>query len=815
MTVQATVGERILAHLSFFARFRDEYECPLDVTQEGIGRSVGISRAHAALELKRLKAAGKVEERVAHVRGARTRRKVYFPTATGLERARRLRAHLKEAPVPMEGEVVPGTEAVVRLKERGLREVEAIQVLLAGETVRPPVPPSTPETGVFVGREAEVGRLRAWLAGDGAPLACILGVAGIGKTTLAARAAAESRGVAWHRVVPGETLPALHHEIAALLEGLGRPRLRAYLRNGGRDPVEVRGLLAEDLRDGLLVLDDVHESEEADAFVASLWRGNGSPKVLLTARRRPRCYDQGDVAARGGVVEIELGGLSRREAGALLRAQGVREEGIDGNRVYEATRGHPLALRLVAARGPEEGLRDLGRYVLETVLGDLDANLLAAVLQAAVHRKPFSPDALPSLAAFRALRRRGLVQGDGDGYVVHALIRDALVALVGADARRDAHGLAARHHAGRGDVLEAIFHHEAAGETAAVRSLLVDHGMALIEAGRAAEVLDHVRRLPPAADSEGLHLLRAAALEDLARYEEAGEAFRDLEETSSPRVAVQAAIHLGRIRSKLGRYDAATKAFRDAARRAREAEDAVGEATAWRGEAIVLRKMGRLEEADSLLREAIAVFRKAGEAEELGRSTMERGVVALERKRYGDAADAFRHVLAIVPPESRDAARALNNLGIAVAEEQDPEEAARLFEEAARTAEAIGELRAAAFAYSNAADNHLRRGDAAHAEAACRRALAFAARLQDPIVASAAHANLGSVFAHREDWQEAKAHLERSIDALRDLRSPRRLAARYREMARLYEAMGDPGRSRRWTTKAERLLSEGAPPRRA
>src|SRR3989442_6967240 len=80
---QVTVGERILVHLSWYLRFSDAFECPRETTQEGIAKALGISRAHAALELKRLGASARVEERRAHATRGRTPRKAYFLTAGG------------------------------------------------------------------------------------------------------------------------------------------------------------------------------------------------------------------------------------------------------------------------------------------------------------------------------------------------------------------------------------------------------------------------------------------------------------------------------------------------------------------------------------------------------------------------------------------------------------------------------------------------------------------------------------------------------------------------------------------------------------
>src|SRR5207245_3374688 len=97
-----TVGERILVHLSGFLRHAESYECPVDMTQDGIATALSLSRAHVALELKRLKSTGKVQERMAHVANARSRRKEYELTPAGHEISRRTRgyaARLTVAPV--------------------------------------------------------------------------------------------------------------------------------------------------------------------------------------------------------------------------------------------------------------------------------------------------------------------------------------------------------------------------------------------------------------------------------------------------------------------------------------------------------------------------------------------------------------------------------------------------------------------------------------------------------------------------------------------------------------------------------------------
>src|SRR5207249_3184685 len=116
--------ERILVHLSGFLRHAESYECPVDMTQDWIATALSLSRAHVALELKRLKSTGKVQERMAHVANARSRRKVYELTPAGQEISRRMREHARartiELSAPEGRRTVLGAEAIDAMPHGGL-----------------------------------------------------------------------------------------------------------------------------------------------------------------------------------------------------------------------------------------------------------------------------------------------------------------------------------------------------------------------------------------------------------------------------------------------------------------------------------------------------------------------------------------------------------------------------------------------------------------------------------------------------------------------------------------------------------------------
>lgn len=74
-----------------YSRHQEDFDVPLDVSQDGIALALRISRAHAAIELKKLKESEEVWERLAHIKRGKTKRKVYFLTPKGEIKSDRIR----------------------------------------------------------------------------------------------------------------------------------------------------------------------------------------------------------------------------------------------------------------------------------------------------------------------------------------------------------------------------------------------------------------------------------------------------------------------------------------------------------------------------------------------------------------------------------------------------------------------------------------------------------------------------------------------------------------------------------------------------
>jgi len=100
----ATIRERALLHLYRFTDMTpsETFNVPFDLTQDGIASVLGISRAHASLELKKLKELGKVDDWQAHIKGSGTKRRVYYLLPDGVAEAETLKKRFEASGIAVE-----------------------------------------------------------------------------------------------------------------------------------------------------------------------------------------------------------------------------------------------------------------------------------------------------------------------------------------------------------------------------------------------------------------------------------------------------------------------------------------------------------------------------------------------------------------------------------------------------------------------------------------------------------------------------------------------------------------------------------------
>jgi LuxR family maltose regulon positive regulatory protein len=352
-------------------------------------------------------------------------------------------------------------------------------------------------------------------------VALVCAPAGSGKTVLVRLWVAERiPATAWVTVDRGERDAQRFwiHVIEALADAAGDDvveRVSAAPRFAGALAVERLLTQLERLEDPLdLVIDDLHEldSEEALGWLETLLtRMPPKLRVLLATREEPT-LGLHRLRLAGALTEVRGSDLrfSLDETRAVLGASGITLSDASLNSLHERTEGWPAGVRLAtislaAHPDPERFVsefsgseRTVAGYLLTEVLERQPPEIRALLLRTSILERVSGPlaDVLTGRAGAEATLQR---LEDQNAFVTsldaartwfryHHLFADLLrleLRHLSPETIPALHGAAAAWHERNGDVIEAIRHHQAAGDLAAAARLLVDNYLRLTMDGRA------------------------------------------------------------------------------------------------------------------------------------------------------------------------------------------------------------------------------------------------------------------------------------------------------------------------------------------
>jgi len=526
VAINLTLGMRILLHLSAFDPSREGYDLPPDVTQQGIADVLCVRQSDVSRALSRMKHDGQVEERSSSIGPGRTGRKqrlkVYFLSARGLEMARVLASRIQETAVTLP----PGAEGesprTIRIRDLnqalgtthsllGLADLVSPDGTIAASPAarKPEQAPPIPEPAQgFVGRDRELSILAEKARSGPETVLVVVGVAGVGKTTLARKliAGLRDRPCFYFQVRGWASSGRLLQSLRDFLFRHGRRRLAGLLHKSGPPQLKnVVDALGRDLEGlgALLVLDDFHESDGqpelghlARELLELLPRLLPPCRLVLFSRTAPGLYDRRHTQVRQLVWEMPLGGLDEKSALELARRSGVTGGTLES--VFRTTRGHPLSILLLKGAPPDAGAPgDAGRFIQEEVIGKLPPGERAMLQQLSVLRRPEGSEMILGISddplgfdALSALVSRSLVVLDSARYEVHEMVREAACGRTPAQARRAIHARAAELYLRTGGIdtgAEAVFHFFKSGEPERAARLLLSLGGELIAAGELEE----------------------------------------------------------------------------------------------------------------------------------------------------------------------------------------------------------------------------------------------------------------------------------------------------------------------------------------
>lgn len=343
---------------------------------------------------------------------------------------------------------------------------------VAPPTPHPPIPysPSStphqdwgeaPTAAAFYGRQSEQGSLRRWLSEDRHRLVVVLGMGGMGKTTLVAkvtRAVAERFDFLFWRSLLNA--PPFSDILRQMLQFLSHQQLTQLPESIG----EQVSLLFEQLRRHrcLLALDNLESILEAGQagqyrpgyegygqLIERMAQSDHQSCLILTSRERPR-----------GVARLEedlttvrvltLAGLAVEAGQELLHTRGLEDGAHLAAGIVARYSGNPLALKLVARTIEELFDGDVAAFLSdETLIFDdirsvldqqfarlspLERDLLvwlaiereAVSLQRLIENLVHAPARRDLFETLRSLQRRSLLERTETGFILQNVVTEYL-----------------------------------------------------------------------------------------------------------------------------------------------------------------------------------------------------------------------------------------------------------------------------------------------------------------------------------------------------------------------------------------------------
>lgn len=498
-----TVAEKILYHLSMFIKTEDRYEVPFSITQDGIAQSSGISRAHAAIELKKLRETNLITEKLSHVKRAKSRRKVYFLTGEGKSRASKIVEHVKSGSV----------EAGIDLARINQNDGPAKKL----KRHRTPIP----EPRHFFGREKELLLLKQLEEGDDFDLILIMGLGGIGKTSLLSRSAKESKSsVFWFSCNEWETELSLLKALAEFFEEADNNRLSNYLRADRIDPGEIGYILGEAFSENrrTLILDDVDNAPRLFPTISMIIENLGPNKLFMSAESRPGFLTE--ISGNGrSIKEVMIDCIDRSAAIELLKIRDITGE--NAAQLADMTGYHPLMLQLVPADDKKSARMELSNFVEKKFLKGLSSKDMAIVEKCSVFRKPFTDNYLPRDE--RGILRIPIFYHISGKSAIHKMVRNIILDQIPDTERCEYHSRAADYFLAEETWSERLHHLIKAGRYFEAEMLIHYHSEELLEMESPNNLLEEIELIPPKISRyvSSLRLLSARALSLRGDEEEA------------------------------------------------------------------------------------------------------------------------------------------------------------------------------------------------------------------------------------------------------------------------------------------------------
>jgi len=717
--------DRIILHLSkYSSRELRDYSSPQEITQEGIGRAIGIGRNNVPREVNKLIEEDLVTFKKVRVNGFRNKRTVYFLTAKGIEEANKIKNKIKTLYITVVD--FSGERRSVMLKditkEIGIDFITAalnltkdkvldLSELLNNRNPAVHIIDLDMKIKNFYGRRDELLRLKEWL-NSRKKIFIITGISGIGKTTLVNKFVKEhmgDRNLIWVQIDEWITNIDLVMKLANFFRKLGKYDLERYLKSAlmGFEK-EIRWeniyyLLKKSLRNEVLIFDGMeHAKPEVKGLISrivSMINDISEFRVILIGTEVSRIVPSNKMVL---TESMALGDLPKREAIELLTDNGISKH--EAEEIYEKYGGNPIVLELIAKNGNG---RLVKKYFIENVIYDLSEEERKAVEIASIFRKTLKMDILllydiDYTTIYSLVNKNILKEVGEDEFLLHKMIKDFIYRNIPSTKKRDYHRFVARYLEEEGQFLDAVYHYTQADEILIANRILTEnYKKYLIKDG--VEAVRHLamnllNKYDDSIDDHEWQLygIIGDTYEISGDWDMALENYlkaRDLSKNRDVDFYAYSIIKIAEMYSKKGEYEKALQEIKDCMKYYNRIRNLVTLSRLNYVYGMISLYSGRKEEAKSRFEEAFKIAERIMDYETLGYAYNGLGIYYRHIGYYEEAVENFNKSRRYFEAarNMRGLSKTLSNIGL-VYYDQESDEAEIYYKEALSIARKIGDL---------------------------------------------------------------------------------------------------------------------------
>ncbi|MFW6040429.1 MAG: tetratricopeptide repeat protein [Thermoplasmatota archaeon] len=552
-----TAKGKVLVHLLGHYENRDKYPQPVQITQEGIAETIGSKQNTVSYAVRNLVKEGLLYEKTTRIRGKKQRRKGYFLTEKGVEKAEEIREKMLRTPVKVtlneeEREVLlkdvnkyyHTNFTIVELLKRAedgkfILDADRREDVFVNHLPNMPKPPSI--------EIEELREMEGWWY-DGGDILFIKGPEGYGKTSLVTSfidEISESASIFYFKIKDWHTDRNFLIELSQYLSNAGEHKLSSYLEaTNNINKKEALSNLKRDIQlipEPILVVEDLDVNEEVSLLVEEITNElNSSSNVRF-------------VFSISADVEIELDDGSKTIDLKENRSENVFYRSIIDHYNIDNTEKSEL-LSMV-----------LNRY-----LTDEEYLLLVYV---SVYRKPVEKQEIISLKSLNMNILTNLLNTPllsltvEDRPIVHDILRKRIWKAMSKRDKRVFHEMAAEYYEdlpAKSEIekLESIFHLTKAKNVEELTDKLKKYGPMVIASGYSKNLLDILENIRIDEDfpltKELIDYNIAEAYRVLGNFEKAIEKYNEIKDNAEDKeLTTNVLIGFGKMMEKQGKIEEA------------------------------------------------------------------------------------------------------------------------------------------------------------------------------------------------------------------------------------------------------------------